>query len=57
MILVEGEMRFKRGTMALRPSATEQDAETARRYDWIIVDVESGVDLFALALLMATLRD
>ena len=43
--------------MALRPRATEQEAETARRYDFTIVEVERGVDLLALAELMATLRD
>lgn len=43
--------------MALRPSATVQEADTARKYDFTIVEVEMGVDLFALALLIATLRD
>lgn len=43
--------------MALSPSATEQEAETANRYDFAIVGVERGVDLLALALLMPTLRD
>lgn len=43
--------------MALRPRATEQEAETARKYDFIRVEVGKGVDLLALALLMATLRD
>lgn len=43
--------------MALRPRATEQEAETAKRYDFTIVGVERGVDLLALALLMPTLRD
>lgn len=56
-ILVAGETFFNRGTMALSPRATEQEAPTAKKYDWTIVDVESGVDLFAFELLMATLRD
>lgn len=43
--------------MALSPSATEQEAEMANRYDFAIVGVERGVDLLALALLMPTLRD
>ena len=43
--------------MAFRPRATEHEADTARKYDFTIVEVERGVDLFALALLMATLRD
>ena len=50
-------MRFRRGTSALRPSATEHDAETARKYDWTNLEVERGVDLLALALLMATFND
>jgi hypothetical protein len=54
---VLGETRFSRGTMALRPSATEQEADTARKYDFAIVEADRGVDLFALALLMATLSD
>jgi hypothetical protein len=41
----------------LRPTATLQEALTARKYDWTRVLVERGVDLLALALLMATLRD
>ena len=52
-----GESRFSRGTVALRPRATEHEAETAKRYDWTNIKVESGVDLLALALLMPTLRD
>ena len=54
---MEGETRLRRGTMAFKPRATEQEAETARRYDFTIVEVERGVDLLALAELMATLRD
>jgi hypothetical protein len=42
---------------ALRPKATEQEAETATIYDCTIVEVDNGVDLLALELLMATLRD
>ena len=57
IIFVLGDRRRRRGTRALRPRATEQEAETARKYDWIILGVERGVDLLALALLMATLRD
>jgi len=30
-VFVVGERRLRRGTRALRPSATEQEAETARR--------------------------
>ena len=56
-VLAPGDIRFRRGTMALRPRATEHEADTARKYDFIIVEEERGVDLFALALLMATLRD
>ena len=57
VVFAVGERRFNRGTTALSPSATEQDAETAKRYDFTIVDVERGVDLLALALLIPTLRD
>lgn len=57
IVFAPGERRRRRGTTALRPSATEQEADTARKYDLASEDVESGVDLFALALLMATLRD
>ena len=52
-----GERRFRRDTRALRPRATVQEAETARKYDFTSVEVERGVDLLALALLIATLRD
>lgn len=52
-----GDTCFNRGTAALRPRATEQDADTARRYDLARVEVGRGVDLLAFALLMATLRD
>ena len=41
----------------MRPSATPHDALTARKYDWMMVDVASGVDLFALEKFMATLSD
>jgi hypothetical protein len=54
---VEGETRFRRGTRALRPSATEQEAVTASKYDCAIWEVERGVDLLAFALLIATLSD
>ena len=57
VVLATGERRLSRGTIALRPRATEQEAETAKRYDLTIVGVERGVDLLALALLMPTLRD
>jgi hypothetical protein len=57
IIRVPGLMPFNLGTSALRPSATEQEAETASRYDCTRVDVDMGEDLFALELLMATLRD
>jgi len=30
-VFVFGESRFRRGTIAFRPRATEQEAETARR--------------------------
>ena len=55
--LVVGETRLRRGTMALSPNATEQEAETASKYDWTIADVDSAVVLLAFALLIATLRD
>lgn len=57
VIFAVGERRLSRGTTALSPSATEQEAETAKRYDFTIVGVERGVDLLALALLMPTFRD
>lgn len=57
VVFAVGDRRFSRGTIALRPSATEQEADTAKRYDFAIVGVERGVDLLALALLMPTLRD
>lgn len=57
VVFAVGERRLSRGTIALSPSATEQEAETANRYDFTNVDVERGVDLLALALLMPTLRD
>ena len=57
VVLATGERRLRRGTIALSPRATEHEAETAKRYDLIIVGVERGVDLLALALLMPTLRD
>lgn len=43
--------------MEFSPSATEQEADTAMKYDLIIPVVERGVDLFAFALLMATFKD
>ncbi len=57
MSFVLGETLLRRGTSALRPSATEHEAETAMRYDLPICDMERGVDLLELALLMATLSD
>lgn len=57
IVFAPGESLFKRGTTALRPSATEQEADTARKYDLTIVEVDIWVDLLALALLMATFRD
>ena len=52
-----GLTRFNRGTRAFRPSATEHEAPTARKYDCVIFEKDNGVDLFAFALLMATFRD
>jgi len=43
-----GLKRFRRGIAAFRPRATPQEAETASTYDLISVEVERGVDLFAL---------
>ena len=57
VVFAVGERRLSRGTIALSPRATEQEAETAKRYDFMIVGVERGVDLLALALLIPTLRD
>lgn len=57
VVLATGDRRLSRGTIALSPRATEQEAETAKKYDLTIVGVERGVDLLALALLMPTLRD
>ena len=57
IIRVPGLMPFNLGTSAFRPSATEQEAETASKYDCTRVEVDMGEDLFALELLMATLRD
>ena len=57
IIFVDGLTRFNRGTRALSPRATEQDAPTAKKYDCAILETDSGVDLLALALLIATLRD
>ena len=57
VVFATGERRLRRGTIALRPRATEHEAETAKRYDLTIVGVERGVDLLAFALLMPTLRD
>jgi len=54
---VEGDTDFRRGTSAFRPSATVQEAPTARKYDFTIAEVDKGVDLFAFALLIATLSD
>jgi hypothetical protein len=41
----------------LRPSATPHEAPTAWNYDLTIVDVASGVVLFAFEKLIATLSD
>ena len=57
VVFAVGERCFSLGTIALSPSATEQEAETANKYDFIMVGVDRGVDLLALALLMPTLRD
>lgn len=57
MTFALGDRLLRRGTSALRPSATPHDALTARRYDWTIVEVESGIDLFALEKLIPTLTD
>jgi hypothetical protein len=57
MTFALGDRLFKRGTSALRPSATPQDALTAVRYDWTMVEVESGIDLFAFEKLIPTLTD
>jgi len=54
---VAGVTFFNRGTRAFSPSATEQEAPTAKKYDCVIFETDSGVDLLAFALLMATLRD
>lgn len=40
-----------------RPRATDQETDTAVIYDFAIVEYGSGLDLLALALLMATFRD
>ena len=56
-IFVLGDNPFIRGTRALRPRATLQEAETARRYDCMIACVESGLDLLAFALFIATFKD
>ncbi|KAK5637520.1 hypothetical protein RRF57_013234 [Xylaria bambusicola] len=57
MSFVEGDTRLRRGTREFRPTATEHEAPTARKYDCAIFEYESGVDLLAFALFMATLRD
>ena len=57
VVFAVGDRRLSRGTMALSPNATEQEADTATRYDFTIVGVDRGVDLLALALLIPTLRD
>lgn len=50
------ERHFRRGTIAFRPSATGQEAETAMKSFFIRTEVGRAVDLLALALLMATLE-
>lgn len=57
IVLVLGDNRFRRGTAALSPKATEHEAETARTYDLTMVLVDRGLDLLALAWLIPTLRD
>lgn len=56
-IFALGERLFSRGTRALRPNATPHEAVTAVKYDLTMVDVDSGVDLFAFEKLMPTLSD
>lgn len=56
-IFALGERLLSRGTSALRPSATPHDAVTAVKYDLTIVDVGSGIDLFAFEKLIPTLSD
>lgn len=56
-VLAPGLMRFSLGTRLFSPTATLQLAPTAKKYDLTITEVDRGVLLFALALLMATLRD
>ena len=57
MIFVAGVTFFNRGTRALSPKATEQEAPTARKYDCVIFETDRGVDLLEFALFIATLRD
>src|SRR5690348_13061405 len=57
MSLALGDKLLRRGTRALRPTATPQDALTASRYDLTMVEVERGIDLFALEKLIPTLTD
>ena len=57
MVRVAGETRLRRGTSEFKPTATEQDAPTARKYDCAIFPYDRGDDLLALALLMATFSD
>lgn len=56
-ILVDGLTLFSRGTIALRPSATPQDAATAMPNEVARSLFVSGEDLLAFDVLMATLRD
>lgn len=56
MLRVAGATR-SRGTSALRPRATEHEADTATAYDLASVAADMGDDLLALAELMATLSD
>lgn len=48
MMRVPGLMALSLGTRAFRPNATEQEAETASRYDFTRVEVDMFVDLLAL---------
>ena len=57
VILAAGLSDLSLGTRAFRPRATLQLAPTARKYDWTMVEVEMGDDLFAFDELMATLSD
>ena len=57
VVRAAGESRFRRGISAFNPRATLQEAPTASKYEVASSEVLSGLDLFALAELIATLRD